>query len=83
VWARKAPGDSRAGGLALRSAHPGLVPTGQTPVHSVRVPDHIWNEASKHAGPGGMSQLIVTLLERHNAAQRRRSADRAQPPDRQ
>jgi hypothetical protein len=57
--------------------------TGQTPVHSVRVPDHIWNEAAEHAGTGGMSQLIVTLLERHNAAQRRRGSERAQATDRQ
>lgn len=50
--------------------------TGQTPVHSVRVPPHVWDEAAQAVKEEGetMSQLIVRLLERHNAACRRKKA---------
>lgn len=47
--------------------------TGKTPGHSVRVPQTIWDEASARVGEGKMSELIVKLLEKDNAAVRRRA----------
>ena len=54
--------------------------TGQTPVHSIRIPPHVWDEMLARVGDGNMSVHIVTLMERDNAAAARRPAGPAQPP---
>lgn len=55
--------------------------TGQTPGHSVRVPDHIWMPAAARVGERKMSELIVTLLDRENQAAERRAAREDRPAE--
>ncbi len=52
--------------------------TGQTPGHTVRIPDPVWKSAEERVGKKHMAALITRLLERDNAAAARREKAEAQ-----
>ena len=52
--------------------------TGQTPAHTVRIPDHAWKPAEERVGKGRMADLITRLLERENALAARKAKKEAE-----
>ncbi|MBB4931865.1 molybdopterin converting factor small subunit [Lipingzhangella halophila] len=53
--------------------------TGQTPVHSVRVPAHIWDRAKERAEAEGksVSEVVTALLQRYGSKQHAESRGEA------
>ena len=47
--------------------------TGQTPGHTVRIPDSVWHAAEARVGKKHMAALITKLLDRDNVAAARRA----------
>lgn len=54
----------------------GRPPTGQTPVHSIRIPTTLWNEARDTTPDGNMNHLIHTLLTRHITVHQKKHSER-------
>lgn len=54
--------------------------TGQTPVRSVRIPDHTWLRAKAHAEANGhhIGDVIAKLLDRYSAAEERKAAKKSE-----
>lgn len=52
--------------------------TGQTPGHTVRIPDPVWGAAEARVGKKHMAALITRLLEHDNAAALRKAKKEAE-----